>query len=255
MHGIDAFALDFDGVLCDSAAETAVTAWRAGQKIWPDWPGAEPPRICLQRFLKLRPLIETGYQTIALMALIQQEKHDDATIEAQFPALCEEFLTQNKLSHERCARLFGRTRDLWMAEDLTDWLGRHRFYPGAIDAFIAKIQTTPVFILTTKQERFVDALLQSRGIAFPRKRLFGLEKNKSKEMILAELLRQPDWQGATWHFVEDRLATLLRVAALEKLAAVRLYLATWGYNTESERALARHYKLITLWNPDTFLVV
>ena len=33
----DLLALDFDGVLCDSARETGMTAWRAGQAIWSDW--------------------------------------------------------------------------------------------------------------------------------------------------------------------------------------------------------------------------
>ena len=47
------FALDFDGVLCDSAYECAVSAWRAGGELWPDWRVPEPPAECARRFVKL----------------------------------------------------------------------------------------------------------------------------------------------------------------------------------------------------------
>ena len=32
------YALDFDGVICDSAVETAVTGWRVAQTLWDDMP-------------------------------------------------------------------------------------------------------------------------------------------------------------------------------------------------------------------------
>ena len=58
-------ALDFDGVLCDSARETAVSAWRAGSGLWPeDMHGAEPPENMIRQFTAVRPYLETGYQAI-----------------------------------------------------------------------------------------------------------------------------------------------------------------------------------------------
>ena len=64
------FALDFDGVLCDSVAETAVTGWRAGRRLWPEWQADEPPAAALEQFVALRPLLETGYQAILLMHMV-----------------------------------------------------------------------------------------------------------------------------------------------------------------------------------------
>ena len=40
------------------------------------------------------------------------------------------------------------------------------------------------------------------------------------------------------HFFEDYLGTLERVAEDVRLEGVRLYLADWGYNTESMRTRA-----------------
>ena len=36
------YALDFDGVICDSAVETAITGWKAASSIWKDMPEAAP---------------------------------------------------------------------------------------------------------------------------------------------------------------------------------------------------------------------
>lgn len=248
------FALDFDGVLCDSVNEAGVTAWRAGRDFWPEAPGVEPPPAHLQRFIRLRPLVETGYQTLLLMGLIHKGLSDEI-IARQFPDRCQQLLDEWGISAADCAERFGSARDAWIATDMDDWLGRQRPYPLVIDAFTAALASHPLFIVTTKQERFVAALLAGWGIGFASERIFGLERGKPKEAVLAELSQQPQWRDACWHFVEDRLATLERVAGYEGLAAVKLYLADWGYNTRADRERARAHPAITVWNPQSFLVV
>jgi phosphoglycolate phosphatase-like HAD superfamily hydrolase len=248
------FALDFDGVLCDSVHESAVTAWRAGRHIWPQGRNMDPPDEFVERFVKLRPVVETGYQTLLLMGLIGREP-DDAIIMAQFPELSAQLLKETNVSAQQCARWFGEARDAWIAEDLAGWLSHQGFYPRAMEKFKETLITNPVFIVTTKQERFVAALLKGWDVAFPRERILGLERGKPKEAILEGLLAQPQWQAGRWHFVEDRLETLLRVADHKPLAAVHLYLADWGYNTEAARNFARQHPSITVWNQKSFLVV
>lgn len=248
------FALDFDGVLCNSAAENAVTAWRAGAHLWPHWQGAEPPSAYQQRFLRLRPLIETGYQTILLMGLIAEGVSDDQ-LRAQFTPLADRLLHRIGRTPADLVALFGATRDAWIAADLADWLGRHHFYPGVRDRFAAYCRTEPCFILTTKQQRFIVALLAGQGIPFPAEHIYGLDRGRRKEEILEDLLGHPEHIGATWHFVEDRLPTLRRVAARPALAGVRLYLADWGYNTPADHAAARAHPAITVWSPEQFLRV
>jgi hypothetical protein len=208
----------------------------------------------VERFVKLRPVLETGYQTLLLMGLIQKEQ-DDAVIMSEFSTLSAQLLKENNLSAQQCARWFGETRDAWIAEDLPGWLSQQRFYPRAMEKLKKTLATNPVFIVTTKQERFVAALLRGWDVVFPRERILGFDRGQSKETLLADLLRQPQWQLGRWHFVEDRLETLLRVASHKSLAAVELYLADWGYNTEVARNLAQQHPSITVWNQESFLVV
>ncbi len=63
------YALDFDGVICDSAVETAITGWKAAGQIWNDMPRTVPPAM-IERFREVRPIIETGYESILAMRLI-----------------------------------------------------------------------------------------------------------------------------------------------------------------------------------------
>ena len=58
-------AMDFDGVICDSAPENAATAWRCCCRLWPErfsmpMPAEQPARFCGE----LRPYMETGWQSI-----------------------------------------------------------------------------------------------------------------------------------------------------------------------------------------------
>lgn len=32
----DVYALDFDGVMCDSVGESSLSAWKSAEKLWPD---------------------------------------------------------------------------------------------------------------------------------------------------------------------------------------------------------------------------
>jgi phosphoglycolate phosphatase-like HAD superfamily hydrolase len=239
-HGMLIYALDFDGVICDSAAETGETAWRAGCEIWPEWGDRSVPEAVLERFRSLRPVLETGYQSLGLMRLAET---DPAAVGSEELAVqANRMLLETGRSRSALVDMFGQARDRWLAEDLAGWLARHSFYPGILDALKQFMARGEVFILTTKQERFVKALLQGQGVDFPDERLYGLEDGRCKEEILLDLLaRYPQNECL---FVEDRLETLKRVAVCPALGSVQLYLATWGYNTASTRGEgARHRRI------------
>ena len=251
---LNVFALDFDGVICDSALECAVAAWRAGQFVWPDWHGDSPPRAFAHRFRDLRPVIETGYQCILLMRLIAEHR-SDSDILRRFDELSEELLKRCACPREQLIAWFDETRDRWLQEDERSWLHYHRFYPHVFETFVATTFRSPVFIVTTKQERYVDRLLAQQGIYFPPRHLFGLESGRTKEQVLSELVNRLEYRNAAFHFVEDRLATLLRIAMQPELEKVQLYLAQWGYNTAQDRRYAAMLDRITIWNEKCFMKV
>jgi phosphoglycolate phosphatase-like HAD superfamily hydrolase len=227
------YALDFDGVLCDSAVETGVAGWKAAIQLWADMPATDiPPRAMTDQFRQFRPQLETGYETIIFMRLL----HEGMALEslmANFEHEKQLFLTRYNLDPDDLKQLFGQTRDHWINQDEQQWVNLNPLFSGVAEKLKRLENQSPWYIVTTKQERFVKQILEANQITLPVERIFGLDRNASKETILTELLQTH--QHTQLFFVEDRLPTLLKVANNPQLKSIKLMLASWGYNTALER--------------------
>ena len=243
------FALDFDGVLCDSAEENAASAWKCAHKLWPDLCKEDyVPKEVTQRFLEVRPYLEIGYQAVLMIRMIL-EKQPLSAFRDELSQHCQRLLQKSELDRETMIHQFGASRDCWIRHDLKGWLQSHRFYPGTLTALQKALPCHAVVILTTKQERFVHLLLEGQGIVFPRENIWGLDRKIPKEQLLEQFLRQGKNEI---YFVEDRLETLERVCERAKLANVKLFYALWGYGTEKERQLVRNNPRLTCLELNSF---
>ncbi len=244
-------ALDFDGVLLDGLIEYFQTAWRTYCQVWPVL-NPLPPEGLAERFYPLRAVVESGWEMPillrALIAGIPEEK-----LWQDWPIISQSLLVETRLQAVALGDLVDQTRDAWIAQDLETWLGLHRFYPGVCDRvnqLLAAVEPDPssspntlVYIVTTKEKRFVQKLLHLAGVSLPESAIFGRELRRPKPDILRELLATHG--GPIW-FIEDRLKTLQAVEQQPDLAAVRLFLADWGYNTNRDRAIAQASPTIQL---------
>lgn len=233
-------ALDFDGVLCDGLLEYFQTAWRTYCHLWAPTHSVASEAIA-EQFYQLRPVVETGWEMPVLIQAILLEI-PAAKIFDDWPAIAPQILLESHLSAVQVAATLDQVRDEWIATDLSSWLALHRFYPGVIarlKQFLAEA-VQPV-IVTTKEGRFVEQLLQEQGIELAPNQIFGKEVQRPKHQILRELLAAAEYQlqdtTELW-FIEDRLKTLQSVQKQPDLGGVRLYLADWGYNTATERSIA-----------------
>lgn len=227
------YALDFDGVICDSAVETAMTGWKAAGRIWADMSG-EVPQALIAQFRQVRPIIETGYEAILAMRLLFLG-NSCAAIFRGYREKTQELLEQAQVNTDDLKKLFGDTRDHWIAEDLVDWIQMNPLFPGVPEKLQRLGQTSTWYVVTTKQERFVKQILQANAIELDEECIFGLDRNMSKPEVLQGLLKiHPDQPV---RFVEDRLPTLLNVQKHGELNAVELLLALWGYNTAEDKRL------------------
>lgn len=231
------FALDFDGVICDSAVETAITGWKAASVLWQDMPKTVP-QMMIDHFRVVRPIIETGYEAILAMRLLFLGETTDAVF-ADYGNKIQLLMTDANVTVDDLKKLFGETRDVWIAEDLDDWVKMNPLFPGVAAKLQRLGQLYPWYVVTTKQERFVKQILQANGIVLADERIFGLDRKMSKVEVLALLLGSHP--GAKVHFVEDRLPTLLNVLKYDALASVNLAFALWGYNTEEDKAVAQNH--------------
>ncbi|MEY4718685.1 MAG: hypothetical protein RL563_1303 [Pseudomonadota bacterium] len=230
------YALDFDGVICDSAIETALSGWKAARQIWPDM-AQEAPTERVEQFRQVRPIIETGYEAILTLRLLEQGK-SLSKIYREHKTDFEKLMHEADVTSDELKTLFGETRDRWIAEDQQQWVAKNPLYSGIAEK-LRGLGNTTWYVITTKQERFVKEILKSHGISLTDDRLFGLDRKLSKVEVLQELL--PQHPNQTLCFVEDRLPTLIKVAEEAALKPIKLVFALWGYNTDDDKAQARHH--------------
>ncbi|MCZ2201913.1 HAD hydrolase-like protein [Cylindrospermopsis raciborskii] len=238
-------ALDFDGVICDGLLEYFEVAWRTYCQFCPSQEEIIPDDLAL-RFYRLRPVIETGWEMpILIKAII--DGFSDQQILQNWLKIVPEILKTSHLSSQEVGKKLDGLRDQWISTDLDGWLALHRFYPGVIERLKVTIDSeVELFIVTTKEGRFVKQLLEQEGVNLPEKAIFGKEVKLPKYEILRELIRTTEYQPARLWFVEDRLKTLQLVQQQSDLDKVGLFLADWGYNTQSEREAGQNDPRIQL---------
>lgn len=235
---MDILALDFDGVICDSAGETGASGWRAARRLWPDRFQGDAPTEIVEAFCSVRPVLETGFESILLVSMLM-EGTGVARIRANYHDLRDKMMRDISFDAEQLIDAFGRARDEWMRDDLNSWLAAHRFYRGVVDA--VNKSTLPSYIITTKERRFAVALIRHIGLAVGEEQVYGLESGPKLDVLTKISRRHPQ---AAIHFVEDRLKTLLKVQP-EAGNWLYLYFASWGYVTDAEREIAESAAEIT----------
>ena len=230
-------ALDFDGVLCDGMLEYFQSTWRSYCQIWQPT-DVTPPEELEPSFARLRPVIETGWEMPVLIRS-RIQGISESEILADWQKVAQNIVRQENLNPTELVNTLDKTRDEWISNDLSGWLSLHRFYPGVVETLkwaIASPITT--VIITTKEGRFVKQLLQQQGVDLGATEIFGKESKRPKHQIIRELIGQATNEPVVW-FVEDRVKTLRSVQQQPDLTQVQLYLADWGYNTESDRDFAK----------------
>ncbi len=244
-------ALDFDGVICDSAVETGIAGWKTACKIWDDFATPLPPEQLIEKFRQVRPILETGYESILLMRLLNQGQSVKAILN-HFPQQKNQLLKENKLDIADLKIIFAETRDHWINSDLENWITMNPLFPGVKEKLRNLGNENPWYIITTKQERFVQFILQANRIELSEEQIFGLDRNMGKNAVLESLVNKHN--DDVIFFVEDRLPTLQAVQTNSQLSSVELFFALWGYNTKEDKAIAAQNQSFKTISLEDFLI-
>ncbi|MDB9315992.1 HAD family hydrolase [Spirulina sp. CS-785/01] len=253
LNSPDLLALDFDGVVCDGLKEYFQTTCRVYRQLWPT--DTRPLNSFEQRFYQLRPVIESGWEMPLLLRALVQGITDEQILK-NWSALVQDQLKSEQLNPKTLAQQVDTVRDEWIKTNLEDWLALHQFYPPVLQVLqhLQEQETPKVVIITTKEGRFAQQLLQQAGLQWhlpgessPQDKLiFGKECQQPKAVTLRQLLAQFAPKTPKVWFIEDRLKTLESVAQQPDLSAVELFLADWGYNTAPMRETAAQHPRIQL---------
>ena len=249
-------ALDFDGVICDGLVEYFASTGKAYQEIWQSESlsdGAYFSEQTAQCFYQLRPVIETGWEMPVLLRAIILNYEPQQILE-NWHLVRDAIVKTENLDRQACAQALDGVRDRAIKSDLGAWLDLHRFYDGVIAKLERVLASeTKLYIVTTKEGRFVKQLLKKEGITLPDSRIIGKEAKRPKYETLRIIRQQEQVAPQSIWFVEDRIQALELVHQQLDLQDVKLFLADWGYNTLLERELASQKEYVQLLSLKRFI--
>ena len=231
---VQVLALDFDGVLCDSAREAYRVAVETYAREWPSPSlpeGAGGDGALYARFLEAMPLGNRAADYGVVLAAIASgvPLPDQAAYDALRASIAPDRL---RAFH----RAFYRVRAAWAERDPTGWLAEMRPYPGLGAILRRRAGEVRLAIATAKDRASVRRLLASHGTAdlFAAELILDKEAGEKKRDHVAELALRVGCPPAEVTFVDDKVNHLEDVAPL----GARCVLATWGYNGPRERRIA-----------------
>lgn len=237
-------ALDFDGVICNSAMECLITSYGVYAAARGDDYSHRldaVPAATRERFFALRPFIRDGQDYMLILHVIEQgiaiESQDDFDRAAD--TLAPEMLALYGLGALReLEDVFQAARRARRAANDGDWLASNTLYGGMRTALMAhRRDFAAIFITTSKPSAPARDILAHHGIALADDHVLGQDKvgeSKHKNKHLARVRDVTEAPFGNIHFLEDQVSHLEAASPLQ----VNTYLAGWGYNTDAQRQRA-----------------
>lgn len=228
-------ALDFDGVLFDSAAEAFVVALRAYRREFEGCRfGADAERDAklYAGFLELMALGNRAEDYGAALYALEHgiEVEDQAAYDAVYQGLPRARL---RAFHKR----FYRVRQAFASQDPEAWFAATRPYPGILPLLRKYEKEVRLALATAKDRRSVRYLLQRAGASdlFPEAFVHDKETGVSKCAHIEALAADVGCGADQITFIDDKVRHLLDVST----TGARCMLAGWGYNGPREQRQAR----------------
>jgi phosphoglycolate phosphatase-like HAD superfamily hydrolase len=241
-------ALDFDGVISNSAPEAFVVALRTyvAMKAETEFrdasariSGEAAPALDVVRghelyrpFLDLMPLGNRAEDYAVILAAVEagRELFDQAAYDAFREGIDVQWMREY---HKR----FYQVRAQLSSSDPEGWVRLMSPYEPFLDVLRRRAKEVVLAVATAKDRRSVRELLRAYGIddLFPEDCVLDKETGVGKSAHLRHLQEKFECHSRDMTFVDDKVNHLDEVGRL----GVRCALATWGFNGPREEALAR----------------
>lgn len=229
-------ALDFDGVISDSAPEAFVVALRTFAEAYPEHafplPASESDASLYGRFMDLMPLGNRAEDYGVILAALATDKVlvDQRDYDAFYRSLDAERL---RAFHKR----FYRVRRAWSEADPQSWRDRIQPYPTICEFLHRRAGDVRFAVATAKDRHSVHRLLDAYGLGalFPEGYVVDKDTGVSKRAHILQLAEREGCEVSEVTFIDDKVNHLQDVAGI----GARCLLAGWGYNGEREAEVAR----------------
>ena len=215
------FALDFDGVICDSLEEGLLVSWNTHTRapvnafVEPGLAGV-PPEIA-DRFADCRPFARhLGHWLVPFVV------NSVPTSRAEFAARYDELPGDMvRTFMVAAARYRAQVRRVFPER----WLAHHRVQPGLGEL-------TDAYVVTARDHDSVRRILNAHAIGIDHTRIFG--SRSDKQDALRTIATREAVEPADVTLVDDNIENCVSAQA----AGYSAWWARWGYNTPGDQALA-----------------
>jgi phosphoglycolate phosphatase-like HAD superfamily hydrolase len=253
----DVLALDFDGVICDSAGECLFTAYCAYAKA-AGLPMADDPQAIpsdwRRQFYRIRPFIRDGKDYLLILYFVHHrvpvrtQRDFDEQSRSRMPDILARIAPGQ--DEQALEQLFQGTRRVIRANNEAAWKEMNPLYGGIIQGFRAcREGMARIYVTTSKPTDAVLKILEHHGVVVPEAQVLGKDKFEGVKDKNAQLRTVRETAAVPFerlHFVDDQVSHLLVAKALN----VNCYLAAWGYNTDEQKAEASAAGLTILQDKD-----
>jgi phosphoglycolate phosphatase-like HAD superfamily hydrolase len=220
------FFMDFDGVLCDSAAECYASSLMALRGDPPPENGAIDPRR-YRLFMAMRPFIRNPEDYLLIQEAIDSGKITRS--QDEFDAL------RASRSEETLASLANRfleARSSFLARKPELWYELNPPFEGISELLRLLSTNESFFILSTKRADFIEALFSRWGVQWPSARVISSRTETKRDLML--MIAKPTELGGL-HFIDDQEEHLKACQG----SGIALYAAEWGYRVPGSPSIGR----------------
>lgn len=211
------FALDFDGVICDSIFECLETSYEAFLEFSSD--GSLPeqiPKTWVNLFFIRRGYVRPSGNFLILWKWIAEFPNKNLTFN-QFEMLCKE----NARDIEFFSELFHSLRNKKILNDKDLFIKKNKLFPGVKKNW-PTIAKSPVYIITTKDIESVKIIMEAAKLDYTGAYARG---TGAKSLSILKILEENKLNSKDVIFVDDSIAHLEEVSTTGCLTVH----ATWGY--------------------------
>ena len=227
------FALDFDGVICNSISECMLISHYSynNKNISKKSRLEEIPKSHQKYFFKYRYLVGPAYEYYILWDSIINQSNQDITINNIF----HEKELNIKFNKKKYLKFFYKNRTKLKTNHFDKWVSLNPFYDKVSNILLNANNLNNLFIVTSKDTDSVIDLLSANDINIPSKNIYGYEKSFDKKELFQLLISENDIQINDISFIDDKLSHLINVSSI----GIKCYLALWGYISVNSKKNAR----------------
>ena len=234
----DIIVFDFDGVIADSRKECFLTTLCAYKKLLnitkETYLTPSTTNQVEALFNKYRYLVGPANEFYFLIAGVFEHINSNGNNVIE---LFDHLKKNNQSDSEDFVTDFFAIRKMAMAKFLADWINLNPCYKQIPEILNCCIKDKNVFIASTKDVESIVTLLATYNVSLPQNHILGKEFSTNKFLQLQQIIKQTSIDCKNIALIDDNLGHLEAVRPL----GIKLFLATWGYNSPAERKAAKNF--------------